>query len=49
MFDYDDAGHLRCLFKHGNIAEAERFAALLKEDAYFLQVDGKSNLHKIYG
>ena len=49
VFDYDDAGHLRCRFKHGNIAEAERFASLLKDSEYFLQVTGDGNLHKIYG
>lgn len=49
VFDYDAAGHLRCLFKHGNIAEAERFASLLKDSEYFLQVTGDGNLHKIYG
>lgn len=49
VFDYDDAGHLRCLFKHGNIAEAERFASLLKDPEYFLQVTGDGKLHKIYG
>jgi len=49
VFDYDDAGHLRCLFKHGNIAEAERFASLLKNPEYFQRVTGDGKLHKIYG
>jgi len=53
VFDYDAEGNLRCLFKHGNIAAAEHFAKLLKDDNYFLQVDeqvgSKGNLHKIYG
>jgi hypothetical protein len=53
VFDYDGEGNLRCLFKHGNIAAAEHFAKLLKDDNYFLQANepaaGKGNLHKIYG
>jgi pimeloyl-ACP methyl ester carboxylesterase len=50
-FDYDDAGYIRCLFKHGNIEKAERFNQLLRDDAYFLQPSGKSagRVHKIYG
>ena len=49
VFDYDDAGHLRCLFKHGNIAEAERFAAMLQDESWFLQASNTGKLHKIYG
>lgn len=49
VFDYDDAGYLRCLFKHGNIQAAERFAELLKNSEYFLRQDGEGNVHRIYG
>ena len=49
MFDYDDAGYLRCLFKHGNIQAAERFTELLKNSEYFLHQDSEGNVHRIYG
>lgn len=49
VFDYDDAGHVRCLFKHGNIAQAEAFAALLKDGEYFLQPGSTDRVRKIYG
>lgn len=49
VFDYDDAGYLRCLFKHGNIQAAERFTELLKNSEYFLRQDGEGNVHRIYG
>lgn len=50
-FDYDDKGYIRCLFKHGNISEAERFGELLRNGEYFLQPKkGESGqVHKIYG
>ncbi|MDF1782011.1 MAG: alpha/beta hydrolase [Alcanivoracaceae bacterium] len=48
-FDYDDAGYVRCLFKHGNIEQAERFTAHLKDGEYFLQPGSKGQVHKIYG
>ncbi|MBB10912.1 MAG: alpha/beta hydrolase [Alcanivorax sp.] len=49
VFDYDDAGYLRCLFKHGNIQAAERFTELLKNSEYFLHQDSEGNVHRIYG
>ncbi len=49
VFDYDDAGYLRCLFKHGNIQAAERFTELLKDSEYFLCQDSEGNVHRIYG
>ncbi|WP_290539194.1 alpha/beta hydrolase [Alcanivorax sp.] len=49
VFDYDDAGYLRCLFKHGNIQAAERFTELLKNSEYFLRQDNEGNVHRIYG
>lgn len=49
VFDYDDAGHVRCLFKHGNIAQAEAFSAMLKDGEYFLQPGNKDQVRKIYG
>tara|TARA_Y100001934_G_scaffold281266_1_gene390403 strand:- start:179 stop:1468 length:1290 start_codon:yes stop_codon:yes gene_type:complete len=49
VFDYDDAGYLRCLFKHGNIQAAERFAELLRNSEYFLRRDNDGNVHRIYG
>ncbi len=49
VFDYDDAGYLRCLFKHGNIQAAERFTELLKNSEYFLRQDSEGNVHRIYG
>lgn len=50
-FDYDEKGYIRCLFKHGNIAEAERFGELLRDGEYFLQPKKGENgqVHKIYG
>lgn len=50
VFQYEETGYLRCLFKHGNIREAERFAELLKDRQYFLEphVDA-GKVHKIYG
>lgn len=47
VFDFDDAGNLRCLFKHGNIAAAERFAALLKESDLFFQAGGDSKIRQL--
>lgn len=49
VFDFDDAGYVRCLFKHGNIEQAELFSSLLRDGEYFLQVDNKDQVHKIYG
>ncbi len=50
VFDYDEEGNLRCLFKHGNIREAERFTALLDESVYFRPQHGvKGKVQKIYG
>lgn len=37
VFEYEEGGYLRCLFKHGNIATAERFVELLRHDDYFAQ------------
>lgn len=37
IFDYDENGHLRCLFKHGNIKKAEAFVAQLQDPALFVQ------------
>ncbi|MCG8391712.1 MAG: alpha/beta hydrolase [Pseudomonadales bacterium] len=49
VFDYDDAGYLRCLFKHGNIQAAERFTELLRNGEYFLRQQSEGNVHRIYG
>ncbi|MEE3319732.1 MAG: alpha/beta hydrolase [Pseudomonadota bacterium] len=49
VFDYDDEGYLRCLFKHGNIALADRFTELLKDSQYFLRPGGDDKVHRIYG
>ena len=49
VFDYDEAGYVRCLFKHGNIVEAERFADLLRQGEYFLAPDNPGKVSKIYG
>ena len=49
VFDYDDGGYVRCLFKHGNIEQAEQFGRQLKDDQYFLQPEDKGQVHKIYG
>jgi len=49
VFDFDDAGYVRCLFKHGNIEQAEKFSALLRDGEYFLQSSGSDQVHKIYG
>ncbi len=51
VFDYDDDGHLRCLFKHGNIKEAERFSGLLKDSDYFLAPEPREHgkVRRIYG
>ncbi|MBZ2188652.1 alpha/beta hydrolase [Alcanivorax sp. JB21] len=50
VFDYDEGGYLRCLFKHGNIAEAERFAGLLNDPQYFIEPKAdKAGVRKIYG
>jgi len=49
VFDYDEAGYVRCLFKHGNIAEAERFADLLRQPEYFMAPDNPGKISKIYG
>ncbi|MEY1661296.1 alpha/beta fold hydrolase [Isoalcanivorax beigongshangi] len=50
VFDYDESGLLRCLFKHGNIAAAERFAALLKDPALFLSPGPSAvKVHTLYG
>ncbi len=49
VFDFDDAGYVRCLFKHGNIEQAETFAALLRDGEYFLQANNSDQVHKIYG
>ncbi|MDX1803984.1 MAG: alpha/beta hydrolase [Alcanivorax sp.] len=49
VFDYDEAGYLRCLFKHGNIQAAERFTQLLRDGQYFLRQGGADKVHKIYG
>lgn len=40
VFECEDGGYLRCLFKHGNIAAAERFAALLRDRRHFLSAAG---------
>ena len=48
-FDYDDAGYIRCLFKHGNIAEAERFAELLRDEQQFCPPGKSGKVHRIYG
>ncbi|EKF75782.1 hypothetical protein A11A3_02897 [Alcanivorax hongdengensis A-11-3] len=49
VFDYDEAGYLRCLFKHGNIQAAERFTQLLRDGQYFLKPGNADKVHKIYG
>ncbi|MBA3981040.1 MAG: alpha/beta hydrolase [Alcanivorax sp.] len=50
VFDYDDNGYLRCLFKHGNIAQAERFSELLQDRSYFIEPKAEpAKVHKIYG
>ena len=49
VFDYDGEGYLRCLFKHGNIALAERFTELLKDSQYFLRPKSEDKVHRIYG
>lgn len=49
VFDYDGSGYLRCLFKHGNIAQAEAFASLLRDPQYFLQPGKDGQVRKIYG
>lgn len=52
VFDYEDTGHLRCLFKHGNIREAERFTGLLADGEYFRKpkkADRDGKVYKIYG
>jgi pimeloyl-ACP methyl ester carboxylesterase len=50
VFQYEETGYLRCLFKHGNIREAERFAELLNDRQYFLEPRASTgNVHKIYG
>jgi pimeloyl-ACP methyl ester carboxylesterase len=50
-FDYEDEGYIRCLFKHGNIKEAERFAGLLRDQEYFLppEKDQRPAVRRIYG
>lgn len=48
-FDYDDAGFIRCLFKHGNIEKAERFAELLTDGELFIRPAGDGKVHRIYG
>lgn len=52
VFQYDNSGMMRCLFKHGNIKEAEQFADLLKNSEYFYLPEEKESprqkLHKIY-
>lgn len=37
VFDYNEQGLMRCIFKHGNIARAEEFAGLLKNPAFFIR------------
>ena len=49
VFDYDDDGYVRCLFKHGNIERAEAFAQVLRDGEYFMQPDAAGQVHKIYG
>ncbi|MBQ0755167.1 MAG: alpha/beta hydrolase [Gammaproteobacteria bacterium] len=47
-FDYDTAGYVRCLFKHGNIEQAERFGELLRDGRFFLQPKSVDQVHTIY-
>ncbi len=37
VFDYNEQGYMRCIFKHGNINEAERWAEMLKDPAWFIR------------
>lgn len=37
VFDYNEQGVIRCIFKHGNIVKAEEWAELLKDPAYFIR------------
>jgi len=37
VFDYNEQGLMRCIFKHGNIQRAEEWAELLKDPAYFIR------------
>jgi pimeloyl-ACP methyl ester carboxylesterase len=48
IFDYDDHGHLRCLFKHGNISRAEEFVQKLKDPQLFL-APAVGKVHKLHG
>lgn len=48
IFDYDEDGHLRCLFKHGNIKQAEDFVQQLQDASLFVQPP-KGKLHQLAG
>jgi pimeloyl-ACP methyl ester carboxylesterase len=52
-FDYEQEGYIRCLFKHGNIKQAERFAELLRDPEYFMRPPTESaerpSVRRIYG
>lgn len=49
VFGYDETGYLRCLFKHGNIQEAERFTALLRGGEYFFSRNDQTTAQPIQG
>lgn len=52
VFDYNEQGLMRCIFKHGNIQRAEEWAELLKDPAYFIRKPvserDKSAVRRIY-
>ncbi|MFZ5724634.1 MAG: alpha/beta fold hydrolase [Pseudomonadota bacterium] len=52
VFEYNEQGLMRCIFKHGNIQRAEEWAELLKDPAYFIRKpvgeQEKSAVRRIY-